>query len=137
MQDITIHTTKKLDLLEFLAAQDFTVEVLSESVFKITKDDDLPVFLSHNYGSLYFQVDLGNVDDMLQVNGSLFKELLDINTQVLPVSFGIDTIDPADPRLVLVESRVTGDLSDNELLSVFDALSIAVDKAEQLLTERL
>ena len=142
MQKITVHATKEFDLLGFLAAQGFEVEVLTDNVFKITRDDDLPVFLSHNSGSLYFEVDIANVDDALrsdhpQGDFAIMEEFLDLNTEVLPVSFGINSTDPADRRLVLVESRVTGDLSDQELLSVFDALSIAVDKAEKVLASRL
>jgi len=142
MQEIKVHAVKEFDLLGFLAAQGFEVEVLTDNVFKITRDDDLPVFLSHNNGALYFEVDIGSTNDMLDqdhgnVRSDLMVEFLDLNTEILPVSFGINSTNPADPRLVLVESRVTGDLSDQELLSVFDALSLAVDKAERLLTERL
>lgn len=142
MQDITVHAVKEFDLLGFLANQGFEVEVLTDDVFKISREDDLPVFLSHSGGSLYFEADIGSLHDMLDsqdggLNASLLQEFLDLNTEVLPVSFGINSTNPADPRLVLVESRVTGDLSDQELLSVFDALSIAVDKAERLLSNRL
>ncbi|MHA2280116.1 MAG: CesT family type III secretion system chaperone [Promethearchaeota archaeon] len=144
MRDISVHATKEFDLLGFLAAQGFEVEVLTDNVFKITKDDDLPVFLSHNDGSLYFEVDVGSIDELLEtlennddLGINLLTEFLDLNTEVLPVSFGINSTDPVDRRLVLVESRVTGDLNDQELLSVFDALSIAVDKAEKLLAEIL
>ena len=142
MQDISVHAVREFDLLGFLANQGFEVEVLTDNVFKITKEDDLPVFLSHNGGSLYFEADIGGLNDMLDsqngaLSASLLAEFLDLNTEVLPVSFGINSSDPTDPRLVLVESRVTGDLSDQELLSVFDSLSFAVDKAEQLLTARM
>jgi hypothetical protein len=65
----------------------------------------------------------------------LLMTLLDINTDILPVSFAINSSDPQDPHLVLVESRVTGDLSEHEVLSVFDALALAADKAEMLITE--
>ncbi len=50
------------------------------------------------------------------------------------MSVGIDTSHPDDHRLVLVESRETGDLSDHELLSVFDALELAVDRVTELLS---
>jgi hypothetical protein len=60
-----------------------------------------------------------------------------MNTEVLPVSFGINNANPKDPRLVIVESRSTHDLSDQELLSVFDSLEIAVDKAEAILAKKL
>lgn len=136
MQDIMVHSVREFDLLGFLSSQGFEVEVLSEHVFKITRDaEELPVYLSHNDGALYFEVDLGNVSDIADQN--LLQELMDLNTEVLPVSFGFNTTNVEDPRLVLVESRVTGDLSDEELLSVFNALSIATDKAERVLATRL
>lgn len=136
MQEINVHSVREFDLLGFLSSQGFEVEVLTENVFKITRDEEeLPVFLSHTDGALYFEVDLGNVTEIS--DQTFLQELLDLNTEVLPVSFGFNTTNPADPRLVLVESRVTGDLSDQELLSVFDALGIAADKAERLLATRL
>jgi hypothetical protein len=50
---------------------------------------------------------------------------------------GLDTSHPEDRRLVLVESRETGDLSDQELLAVFDALELAVDRVSEILTPSL
>jgi len=137
MKEIMVHVTKEFNLLGFLSTQGFEVEVLDEDVFKITREDELPVMLAHNDGSLYFEVDIGSVLDVLDSpkGAGVLTQFLDLNTEVLPVSFGINSTNPADPRLVLVESRVTGDLSDRELLSVFDALELAVDKAELLLTE--
>jgi hypothetical protein len=67
-------------------------------------------------------------------SADLYVKLLELNTQVLPVSFGIDNTQEEDPRLVLVESREFSDLNDDEFLSVFDALELAVDKAENLLS---
>ena len=48
------------------------------------------------------------------------------------MSFGINNTNPEDPHLVLVESRETEDLDAHELLSVFDALELAVDRAEAI-----
>lgn len=139
MQEIQVHTTKQFELLGFLASQGFEVEVLDDEVFKITREGELPVFLSHSEGSLYFEVDIGGVLDILGTpkGAGILTQFLDLNTEVLPVSFGINSTNPKDARLVLVESRITGDLSDHELLSVFDALELAVDKAEALLTTEL
>ena len=64
----------------------------------------------------------------------LYFKLLDVNTEILPVSVGINTTN-GDNRLVLVESREYEHLDDNEILSVFDAFELAVDKIEALLTE--
>jgi hypothetical protein len=60
-----------------------------------------------------------------------------LNTEILPVSIGINSTNASDPRLVLVESRETENLDDNEMLNVFTALEIAVDKVEGVLKEYL
>ena len=135
METITVNATRSFALLSFLADQGFDVEVLTEDVVRVSREGDLPVFVSHNDGALYFESDLGNVSEI--ESSTLLRGLLDLNTEILPVSIGFNTTNVEDPRLVLVESRVTGDLSDQEILSVFNALSIASDKAEALLSTHL
>lgn len=137
---IQVSTTTNFDLLGFLALQGFEVEVLSDNVWRVSREEELPVFLSHDSetGVLYFEVDIGPLNEVLDsqdggLNSNLLQTFLDLNTEVLPVSFGINSTDQSDPRIVLVESRVTGDLSDDEVLSVFTALELATDRAENLL----
>ena len=138
--NIKVSSTTNLDLLSFLTSHGFNVELLSEQVFKVNKNDELPVFLSHNDGVLYFEVDIGPLNSMLDsqdggLNTFFLTQLLDMNTDILPVSFAINSTNPNDQRLVLVESRIVGDLSDEEILSVFTALELATDKIERVLTK--
>ncbi len=132
MKEVTINIRKQNSVLEFLGMHDFEVEDLGNHVYRVARGDELPVFLHLDDSSgLYFEVDLGNVSTV--ESKELYFKLLDLNTEIQPVSFGINTTNPDDPRLVLVESREVGDLSDHEFLSVFDALELAVDKAENFL----
>ncbi|MCP4714333.1 MAG: hypothetical protein GY868_04375 [Deltaproteobacteria bacterium] len=131
MTDVHVTTRKEDELCRFLEMNGFAVEDLGGSVFRVTRDDELPVFLNVDENTLYFEVDLGNFSQI--ADKDFYFKLLDRNTEILPVSFGINNTNPDDPRLVLVESRVTGDLNDQEVLSVFDALELAVDKAEEIL----
>ncbi|MBE9519496.1 MAG: hypothetical protein IME97_00100 [Proteobacteria bacterium] len=128
---IATHRHDKFD--EFLELHDFVVEKVGEFIYKITREEELPVFINIDGNNMFFEVDLGNVSAFADKD-FCFK-LLDLNTKILPVSFGIDSTNPDDIRLVLVESRVTGNLNDEELLSVFDSLELAVDRAEELLAE--
>ncbi len=132
MKDITIHIKKEENLTRFLNLNDFEVEDLGEGLLRVIRSEELPVFIKVEEESLYFEVDLGNISSL--GSKDFFFRLLDLNTEILPVSFGVNNTNPDDPRLVLVESRETTDLSDNELLKVFDALELAADKAEELLT---
>lgn len=135
MKPVLIKLQREEELPRFLEIHGFTVEALSNDVFRVQRDDELPVFLKIDNNQLFYEIDLGNIDEVLSQD--LLVSLLSLNTEILPVSVGIDQSNPADRRLVLVESRETGDLSDQELLSVFDALELAVDRVSALLRPTL
>ena len=132
MKNILIKLQRDEDLAQFLESHGFTVEALSNDVFRIQREDEIPVFLKVDEKQIYFEVDLGNIDAIN--TKELLLSLLALNTEILPVSVGIDTSNSEDHRLVLVESRETGDLNDQELLAVFDALELAVDRVTEILS---
>ena len=132
MSNIQIKIDREEEFEKFLALQNFEVTSLDESVYKVVRGDELPVFVNISDRTLYFEVDLGNVSEF--ADKEFYFKLLDLNTEILPVSFGINNSNPDDPRLVLVETRETKSLNDHELLCVFDALELAVDKAELVLS---
>tara|TARA_B110000003_G_C16201134_1_gene359400 strand:+ start:54 stop:467 length:414 start_codon:yes stop_codon:yes gene_type:complete len=131
MSNVIIKIEKKEEISRFLSLNGFDVENLDNDVFRISRENELPVFVKVDDKNIYFEVDLGNISEI--ASKELYFKLLDLNTEILPVSFGINNSNTEDPRLVLVESRETSDLNDDETLSVFDALELAVDKAEALL----
>ncbi len=131
MNEVYVISRKEEELFRFLEMNNFILEDLGSGVFKVTREEELPVFLNVDENTIYFEVDLGNITAF--ADKDFYFQLLDMNTEILPVSFGINNTNPDDPRLVLVESRVVGGLNDHELLSVFDALELAVDRTEALL----
>lgn len=131
MSGVLVATRKTEELMPFLELRGFSVEQIGDNICKVTRDNELPVFVSVNDNNMYFEVDLGNVSAF--ATQDLYFKLLDLNIEILPVSFAINNSNPDDPHLVLVESRITVDLSDQELLAVFDALELATDKAEAVL----
>jgi Tir chaperone protein (CesT) family len=132
MNKVLIKTEREDELARFLESNGFAVEELSNDVFSVHRADELPVFLKVDDKQIYFEVDLGNIDSI--ITQDLLISLLTLNTEILPISTGFDTSNPDDRRLVLVESRETGDLNDQELLAVFDALELAVDSVTALLS---
>ena len=131
MSNVIIKIEKEEEFSRFLSLHGFDVEDLENNVLRVTRENELPVFIKVDDKNIYFEVDLGNVSAI--ASEAFYFKLLDLNTEILPVSCGIDNTNPEDPRLVLVESRETGDLNDDETLSVFDALELAADKVEVLL----
>lgn len=135
MKPVMIKLQREEELPRFLEAQGFAVEALANDVFRVQREEELPVFLKIDSDQVFYEVDLGNIDSI--ISQELLTSLLVLNTEILPVSVGIDGSNPADRRLVLVESRETGDLSDQEFLSVFDALELAVDRVSEILSPTL
>lgn len=135
MKPVIIKLQRQEELPRFLESNGFTVEPLDNDVFRVQREDELPVFLKIDNDQVFYELDLGNIDSVL--SEELLLGLLSLNTEILPVSVGIDMSNPSDRRLVLVESRETGDLSDQEFLSVFDALELAVDRVSALLSPTL
>jgi uncharacterized protein YjfI (DUF2170 family) len=133
MTSVQIASRREVEFVQFLELNDYKVDVLGQDIFMVTREGELPVFVHISGTNLYFEVDLGNVNQV--ADKDFFFKLLDMNTEILPVSFGINNTNPDDPRLVLIESRETTDLCDQELLAVFDALELAVDKAEGVLAQ--
>jgi uncharacterized protein YjfI (DUF2170 family) len=136
MTNIQVNVQKSTEFVEFLRTYGFDVEPLDSSVLKVSREGELPVYISVGEESLYFEVDLCPLSS-LQVSEAFLYKLLDLNTEILPVSAGIDSSNPDDVRLVLVESREASNLDDTELLAVFDALELAVDRLEALLEENV
>ncbi len=125
----------KEDLVSFLEFNEFSVTALGNNVHRVERDGELPVFININGGHIYFEIDLGNISGF--ANEKLYHDLLDLNTEILPVAFGLNRTNPDDPRLVLVESRESENLDSNEILRVFTSLELAVDRAETLLADYL
>lgn len=136
MTNIQVNVQKSTEFVEFLRTYGFDVEPLENSILKVSREGELPVFVSVSEDSLYFEVDLCAMSS-LHVSEALLFKVLDLNTEIQPVSAGIDTSNPDDVRLVLVESREAANLDDNELLAVFDAMELAVDKLEALIQENV
>ena len=85
-----------------------------------------------------FVIDLCGINDLDQNKlQEIYEQILDENTEILPSSFGIDSGDPKDKRLVLVDSLAIENLDGNELLLTLDALALNVIDAYDLLEKYL
>ena len=135
MEQVIVTSSLKENLASFLEFNGFAVETLSETIYRVERDGELPVFINLEGGHLYFEIDLGNISSV--ATEKLYYDLLDLNTEILPVAFGLNRANPDDPRLVLIESREAENLDSNELLCVFTTLELAVDRAEALLADYL
>lgn len=131
MKNVRIGIREEEDLSVFLEMKGFRVSEPAEGVFRIERDEEIPVYISLSGDRLYFETDMGNVESIAEKD--LYFRFLDLNTEITPVSLGINSSNPEDPRLVLTESRQIGDLSGSEVLEVLNALELATARVAEIL----
>lgn len=132
VDNIIVRNSSASSLKDFLEDNDFLVEEIGD-VLKVSRDSDIDIFLKADEDTIYFEAELGDISGF--ANDEVYFKLLDLNTEITPVSIGIDTTDPEKPVAVLVERRETENLDANELLAVFDSVQIAQYKVEGLLSQ--
>ena len=135
MKKIEVRSINFVDLIDFLENRDNIVDKVSENILSANKSGEMTVYISLIDEVMYFYVDLGNISEI--ASKDLYFQILDLNTEILPVSIGIDTTNDKNHRLVIVESREIDNLDDNELLYIFNAMEIATDKVAMLLADSL
>ena len=128
ISDIKVKETRHLSLSDFLDSRGYGSEFVSDEVLKVSNDGDIDVFVHSDGKTLFFELEVGEVNDI--ESKELYAKLLQLNTEILPVSVGLDNSVGGTERLILVESREAANLDDNELLSVFEAMEIAAVKVE-------
>ena len=124
----------KAEIIDFVQEQGYTAQ--DQDPLLVLKDEDgLTIFAVIDDTQIEFMVDLCGVNAL---DGSkleeIYERILDQNTEILPCCFGIDSDDPSDKRVVLVDSLATENLHDNELLLALDSLTVNVVTAHDLLS---
>ena len=126
--------SSKAEIISFVEQQGYTTE--NQDPLLILRDEDgLNIFAVIDDTQIEFMVDLCGVSDFdgLKLE-EIYEKILDQNTEILPCCFGIDSDDPSDKRIVLVDSLATENLDDNELLLALDSLTVNVITAHDLLS---
>lgn len=133
MENIQIKNRSQTPIKEFLENHEYHVNQVQDEVWVVTRDE-VEVYLKKEDNILFFEVDLGKTGGLS--SEAFYRDLLVLNTKILPVSLGVDSQEKEE-RLILLESREVSNLDDNEILSVFEAMEIAVHKVEALLQKHI
>lgn len=131
---LKIRKVEEKNLEEVLLENGYLVEKKEEIYFVKFKEFDAKAVMLEEGATLFVQVDLVGVND-LHNDVALYKKLLDLNTEILPVSIAIDSTDEKNQRLVINESLEIENLDENELLKVFDTIDMSFGKIFNLLKE--
>lgn len=124
----------KSAIVEFLKQEGYKVEEQQEGVLVITDEDGFTIFAAVTDMQIEFMVDICGEKDLCSDKLlSAYRMLLDQNTEILPTCYGIDTTDPANPRVVLVDSLVLENLDVNELQLSLSSLAQNTANAVEIL----
>lgn len=121
------------DISAFLSENGYRVTE-EKGILIIQDEDELNIFAVVDETQVEFMIDLCSINelDTAQLE-EIYESVLDQNTEILPTCFGIDSSDPTDKQLVLVDSLATENLDANELLLSLDSLAVNVVTAHELL----
>ena len=126
----------KTGITTFLSNQGYNIT--DRGAVLLLENDELNIGGLITDEQIEFVIDLCGINDLdknkLQ---EIYEKILDENTEILPSSFGIDSGNPQDKRLVLVGSLAIENLDENELLLTLDALALNVINAYDLLEKYL
>ena len=139
---LRINIKQQVDWIEFLENLEYEVKEVSSKVgeeksqvYCISKVDEVDIFIYLDEKNIFFEIDLGDVTHL--DNKDFYYQLLDLNTQILPVSLGLDTNSVEANRLILIESREIENFDSNEFLTVLESLQLASLKVQVILEENL
>ena len=122
-----------VDITVFLDEQGYSVTT-EDDIFIIQDEDELNIFAVVDDTQIEFIVDLCSVNELEASKlEEIYGKILDQNTAILPTCFGIDSSDPDDAHIVLVNSLATENMDANELLLALDSLAVNVVTAHELL----
>ena len=121
------------DITAFLQDKGYTATE-QDSLLVIQDEDGVNIFAVIDESQIEFMVDLCGLNQLDQEKlEEIYEKILDENTEMLPSCFGIDSDDPDDKRIVLVDSLAVENLAANELLLSLDSLTVNVATAHELL----
>ena len=122
-----------VDITVFLDDQGYSVST-EDDILIIQDEDGLNMFAVVDDTQVEFMIDLCSVTDLDTSNlEEIYGKILNQNTEILPSCFGIDSSDPDDHHIVLVDSLATENMDANELLLALDSLAVNVVTAHELL----
>lgn len=122
------------NLEDILLENGFSMNKEDEILFVHLTDSDAYVAIVENEGSLYFELDLVGINKVRD-DIDFYKKILDLNTEILPVSIAINSSDETDNRLIVAESLPTENLDENEILEVLDVMDISLPRILKLIKE--
>ena len=126
----------KTTITEFLAEEGYEVEEQQGGeVLVVTDEDGFTIFAVVTDMQIEFMVDICGESDLKSGNLlDAYRMILDQNTEILPTCYGIDTTEPGNARIVLVDSLALDNLDANEIQLSLSSLAQNTINAVEILS---
>ena len=126
----------KTTITEFLEQEGYEVEEQQDGEVLVVSDEDgFTIFAVVTDMQVEFMVDIcGESDLQADKIVEAYRMLLDQNTEILPTCYGIDTTEPGNARVVLVDSLALENLDANELQLSLSSLAQNTINAVEILS---
>lgn len=123
-------------ITEFLKQEGYEVtEKEDGNVLVITDEDGFTIFSVITDKQIEFVVDIcGEKDLRSDKMLDVYRMLLDLNTEIQPSCYGINSMESDNPRIVLVDSLPLENLDVNELQISLSSLAQNTVSAVEVLT---
>lgn len=126
----------KTNITEFLEEEGYEVEEQQDGeVLVVTDEDGFTIFAVVTDMQIEFMVDICGESDLKSDNLlDAYRMILDQNTEILPTCYGIDTTEPGNARIVLVDSLALDNLDANEIQLSLSSLAQNTINAVEILS---
>jgi len=126
----------KESIVKFMKQEGFEVEDQKDEVLVLTDEDGFTIFSVVTDMQIEFMVDIcGEKDIKSDKILEAYRTLLDMNTEILPTCYGIDSSESGNVRIVLVDSLAIGNLDENELQLSLSSLAQNTISAVEILNK--
>jgi len=126
----------KTTITEFLEEEGYEVDEQQDGeVLVVTDEDGFTIFAVVTDMQIEFMVDICGESDLKSDNLlDAYRMILDQNTEILPTCYGIDTTDPGNARIVLVDSLALDNLDASEIQLSLSSLAQNTINAVEILS---
>ena len=127
--ETSVNVRIKRTVEEVLLANGYLSEIQSNNIVLVSlKNIQAKLLIIEENKKLYFQLDVLPINEIYE-DVNIYKELLKLNYDIVPLSMAIDATDLEDNILIITTTLEVENLDENELMNVITNFEDAIEKA--------
>lgn len=127
--ETSVNVRIKRTVEEVLLANGYLSEIQSNNIILVSlKNIQAKLIIIEEGQKLYFQLDVLPINEIYE-DVNIYKELLKLNYDIVPLSMAIDATDLEDNILIITTTLEVENLDENELMNVIINFEDTIEKA--------